>query len=250
MSLHNAAFLKSLTTSVISHYDVVRAAIVSWYYAIYYSSKAMIAAASAADPQTHSKTAIIWQADIVNKRLAIGPFQLSLKSVIATLVESEIATLRGNNPYDLSTTPFDLASAWGAIISYLSGTADYERWRTEQRVHDSTEFKRYGFKDFRRKAAKELRDRALSREPVNFLTQAFRYRGKANYRDSIYLSYGDNRSSSMKTFITDLDTVTAKFNFMACHYIGRRTESGSWSSFATDIATNARFTHTIDLSQI
>jgi hypothetical protein len=51
MSMHNVSALNSMG-NLINPYLIIRSAIVAWYYAIYYSSKAMIAATSGADPQT------------------------------------------------------------------------------------------------------------------------------------------------------------------------------------------------------
>lgn len=250
LALHNVGFLAALKNTNCVGYDMVRAAIISWYYAIYYSSKAMIAAASGGNPQTHAKTARVWQSDIVDNGLAVGPFGLSLKNITSKTVEAEVKKLRAGNPHDLNTLPTDKTSALGAVISYLSGTADYEKWRIEEEIRGSRDFKKLNVTDFRTKAARELRDNALSQAAVNFLVQAFRYRGKANYRDSIYLSYGVDRSDSISVFINDLEMVASKFVRMSGSYVSRRTEKGSWSRFANDLVENARFTLVIDPSEI
>jgi len=202
----------------------------------------MLAAASGSDPQTHAKTARVWQTDIVDHGLVVGPFRHCLNDITPAGVDAEIARLRGQNPHDLNLCPTDGETAYGAVLSYLKGTAEHEESRTEGGIRNSKEFKALGVNNFRTKAARELRDRALSREQVNFLVQAFRYRGKANYRDSIYLSYGDNRLDAVSTFTSDMELVAAKFIAMTCHYVSRRTEKGTWQAFAEDMRANARFT--------
>ncbi len=250
MSMHNVACLSALHHQQDVHYEVVRASIIAWYYAMYYACKAMLAAASASDPQTHSKTARVWQSDIVNHGLAVEPFSYSLQDLTPQAVDMKIRALRGHNPYDLNTRPANLEQAQGAVISYLKGTAEYQREEIEAEVRNSKEFKQLRVDNFRTRAARELRDRSLSNGLVNFMVQAFRYRGKANYRDSIYLSYGDDKSAYVSTFISDMAIVATKFSTMACHYISRRTERGTWQSFITDIEANARFEVTINLNEI
>lgn len=250
MSHHNAASLEAFASPDLNHYDVLRVGIVAWYYATYYACKSMIAAASGSDPQTHAKTARIWQSDIVENGLAVGPFRYVLNDLTPASVTKEIDSLRGQNPHDLNTRPDGEDSAYGAIVSYLKGTAEYVRWQVEEEVRGSREFRALGVDNFRTKAAREIRDKALSNEKVNFLIQAFRYRGKANYRDSIYLSYGADNSDTVTEFVSDLSVVAAKFVTMACHYVARRAEKGTWQSFVDDLDANSRFTPAVDLSEI
>lgn len=250
MALHNAASVEAFASPDLNHYDAVRASIVAWYYSTYYACKSMIAAASGSDPQTHAKTARIWHSDIVQKGLVVGPFRYVLNDLTPAGVTNEIDNLRGQNPHDLNTRPDNKDGAYGAIVSYLKGTAEYARWQVEEEVRGSREFRALGVDNFRTKAAREIRDKALSNEKVNFLVQAFRYRGKANYRDSIYLSYGADNSDTVTEFVTDLGIVATKFVAMACHYVAKRTEKGTWQSFVADLDANSRFTPVVDLSEI
>lgn len=242
MSLHNVSALQKFESLDDNHYDVVRSAIVAWYYAIYYSSKAMIAATSESDPQTHADTAKIWQNNIVSRGFAIEPFNLSISDITGKNVDEVITSLRGLNKYDTSTHPTNIEEAIGGVFSYLKGTAKYVQWQTEERVKNSREFKNLSVDNFRTKAARELRDNKLQGGLVNFLTQAFRYRGKANYRDSIYLSYGDNREGEIEIFIKDLENIALKFLKMAAFYASRRVEKGTWKAFIDDIDRNSQLT--------
>jgi hypothetical protein len=249
MALHNVSSIQK-AQELDEPYSFVRLTIVAWYYAIYYASKSMIAAATGSDPQTHSKTGKIWQTDIAPRRFAVAPFDFNFSNLTPANIEQTIAALRGENPYGLSATPTNREQAYGAAISYLKGTAEYKKERLEKEVKDGAEFKRQGFKDFKTKAARALRDEKLSSAQVNFLVQAHRYRGKANYRDAIYLSYGADNSEKLTVLIRDLAHVARAFTLMAAHYLSRRVSKDNWQNFINDVRANARFPLPYDLSEI
>ncbi|MDO9023019.1 hypothetical protein [Zwartia sp.] len=250
MGLHNLYGLKSLCTPETDKYGIVRSAIISWYYCTYYSSKAMIASCSGSDPQTHAKSAKVWQSDIVEAGLAVKPFSFMLSNVVTQTVNLEIAGLRQGNKHDLSLEPKNQVEALGAALSYLKGTAEYIKWQIEEEVKTSRSYRELAIQNFRTAAARAFRDEQLRRESVNFLVQAFRYRGKANYRDSIYLSYGADRTGRITSFVSDLSTVAERFLTMAAHYVARRTERGTWQQFVADMDENLRFESPIDLHAI
>jgi len=240
MSLHHLSALEKFSSLENNHYDIVRSAIISWYYGIYYAAKAMIAAEDGADPQTHSDAAKVWQNGIIKRKLAIGPFGANLIDLTNKNIEAEIKRLRGANNYDMSSTPSNEIEAWGCIYSYLKGTTKYTQWRTEEKIKSSKEFKKLNVANFRTKVARELRDEWFKKGSVNLLSQAFRYRGKANYRDSIYLSYGDNREDEIKILVDDLYMIAMKFLRMSAHFSSKRVESGTWNDFVDDISNNSR----------
>lgn len=240
MAFHNQASLVRLKEDVSHPYDVCRSAIISWYYSTYFTCSAMIAAASGSKQETHAKTTKAWQSDIVDAGLVMSPFSLNLSSLVQKTVEAEISSYRGSNEYNLNTYAENDDEAWGAVVSYLKGTWDYEKWRIEERVKTSPKFKALGVDNFRTKAARDLRDEQLAKNGVNYLIQAFRYRGKANYRDSIFLSYGYDNSGKIKKFVCDLETVSVAFQRMAAFYLSRRVEKGSWSDFIADLNENSR----------
>lgn len=249
MSLHNVSAIGAMG-SVEDPYPIVRSAIVAWYYATYYAAKAMLAASSGTDPQTHASAGKVWQVEIVDAGLAKAPFDLNVNGVTPSNVAQVITTLRAGNPHDLNIEPTDEDMARGALYSYLKGTAEYERWRLEEMVKDSREYKRGGFSSFRSNAAKALRDAKLNPASVNYLIQAFRYRGKANYRDAIYLSYGRDDTKKLKQFVTDLSTVAGAFSLMAAHYAARRVVRNDWAEFTADLEEYARFHLPFDMGDI
>ena len=178
--------------------------------------------------------------DIVEK-LTMSPFNLSLSTLVEKDYKSAIEIMREGNNFDLNNYPKNEKEAFGALFSYLQGTASYKKWETEENIKGSREFKNLGVSDFRTKVARELRDIKLEKGIVNFLVQAFRYRGKANYRDSVFLSYGNDRSEELKQFILDLDTVATAFMKMASTYAKARVHKSDWDSFVADLETNLRF---------
>ena len=240
MALHNVAALDEMSKEGSDQNAIVRSAIIAWYYAVYYSSSAMVAAASGTKQETHAATIRVWQNDIVGNNWAIGPFGLSLNTLVKKEVENIIKSLRNGNDFQLVNNPQNEREAWGAVYSYLSGTAGYEKWRMEEDIRDRGDLKKLGVKDFRTKKAKSLRDSKLEKGIVNFLTQAFRYRGKANYRDSIYLSYGEDRTESIKVLVENLNSVAATFLKCACFYSSKRVEKGGWDSFIVDLKQNLK----------
>lgn len=249
MSLHNVSAIDSME-EIENPYPVVRSAIIAWYYATYYAAKAMLAASSGTDPQTHAAAGKIWQSELVNAHLAKPPFDLSITDITPSHVQEVIVNLRGGNAHDLNTEPTDREMALGAAFSYLKGTAEYEQWRLEEQVKDSAAYKQGGFNSFRSNAAKALRDAKLGPAQVNFLVQAFRYRGKANYRDAIYLSYGRDDTDRLRQFVTDLGAVSGAFSLMAAHYVAKRVVRNDWALFVADITEYAKFDLPFDLAEI
>ena len=70
---------------------------------------------------------------------------------------------------------------------YLSGSAKWYAWKTTEEVRKSPAYKALGVSDFRTKAARSLRDACLSPRTMGFVHQASGYRGKANYREALFL---------------------------------------------------------------
>jgi hypothetical protein len=131
--------------------------------------------------------------------------------------------------------PTTAQEAWGCCAEYLSGTAGWERWNVEERVRDTAAFKALGVADFRTKAARQLRDAAYARRSIAFLHQASRYRGKANYRDAIFLAYGTSVPTQLAGFVDDMLAVLQAFAAMAGAYCSLRVGKPAWKEFVDDI---------------
>tara|TARA_R110002167_G_C12707254_1_gene655246 strand:+ start:72985 stop:73944 length:960 start_codon:yes stop_codon:yes gene_type:complete len=237
MSLSDISALTAIRNNPGMAHELVRQAVVSWYYSTYWSGRALMALKSTV-PETHAGLAKVWQATSISLP---SPFDLSIDNLMPNEIESQIKALREGNSHDLNSVPKTHEEAFGAYLSYLKGTAAYEREKIENRVRQSPQFKMLGKENFKSNVAKELRDPALIKGYANFFSMAFRFRGKAHYRDAIYLTYGDDREDAIKIFITDMEAVAKAF-FRTCSVaISRKTQSGKWEKFATDIKNNARF---------
>jgi len=241
MAIHNLHSLQSINESIDNPYSISRTQIVSWYYTIYYASSAMIGASSGTIQETHSSTAKVWNTEFIKKDLVIYPFDLSVDTLVEKKVKEKVKEVRHNNTYNLDNYPNDMEEAKGAIISYLNGTAGYKKWQIEEEIKKSKEFKKLKVDNFRKKIARELRDKKLEKGIVNFLVQAFRYRGKAHYRDSVFLSYGDDRTDDLKQFNKDLEIVAKAFLKMASRYIQMRVKEKDWDIFLSDLDSNLQF---------
>ena len=242
MSLQYVAGIAAMNGSTNKSYSFVRLAIISWYYSIYNASSAMISAYDGTKQEAHKKTSKVWH-NMVVANLVMSPFNLRIDDLRTKEVEVAVCDIRSKNEAqgDLSRPAKSKEEAFGAMCSYLIGTARYEQESVEEWVKDQKVFKDLGVKDFRTAKARELKNDRLQKEKINFLTQAIRYRGKANYRDSIYLAYGDNMEERIETFINDLERVSSKFLRMASYYVSRRVERGTWSEFVSDLDQNTRF---------
>lgn len=232
--LNQVAALKALA-AVPNKADVARTGIVTWYYGIYSAASAMTAAMDGSFQDNHTETARQWHARFPARKLAMDPFADCLSSLVATTVAAELAPIRSRGKHSLINTPTTPSEAWGCCAEYLSGTSGWEQWNIDQRIKDSREFKDLKVSDFRTKTARALRDAAYARNGIAFLHQASRYRGKANYRDAIYLAYGASVPSLLTTFVDDLVVVLTGFTAMAGAFCSMRMGKAAWTDFVDDL---------------
>ncbi len=236
-SLHQVAALNGLAL-VPNKADVARVGIVTWYYGVYGAASAMIAAADGSFPATHAATALQWDRQFALPKLAMEPFGDRLSSLVSHDIENELRVPRSRGKHALTSVPRTVEQAWGCHAEYLSGTANWEKWNVEQRVRQSRDFKALGVSDFRKKPARELRDESLRQKSICFLHEASRYRGKANYRDAIYLAYGTSVPKLAAGFIDDLLTVLMAFAAMAGAYCSKRMGRVRWDDFVSCLEKN------------
>jgi hypothetical protein len=232
--LNQIAALQALTLAP-NKADVARTAIVAWYYGVYSAASAMTAAMDGSFQDNHTETARKWQERFPAKNLAMAPFGDCLSSVVPSTVDVELAPVRARGQHSLVNEPTTAQEAWGCCAEYLSGTAGWERWNVEERVRDAAAFKVLGVSDFRTKAARELRDAGYARRGIAFLHQASRYRGKANYRDAIYLAYGTSVPTQLSGFVEDMLVVLKAFAAMAGAYCSLRVGKAAWTAFVDDL---------------
>jgi hypothetical protein len=204
--------------------DFLHSAIVSWYYGLYCSAGAMLAAADGSVQEDHRGTANSWDRQIVQNGLILSPFDVCVSTSIKKDCEEYIALLHGGNPFSNDQTSANHEQAIEACLSYFKGTAKYERTRAEERIKTHKDFKDLKVANFRTRHARELRDHYLDNKAVGFLHQAFRYRGKAKYRDALCLGYGTEYTATLEKLLRDMYTVLLAFVRASSHYCSRRVE--------------------------
>jgi len=139
--------------------------------------------------------------------------------------------------YDLTKSFIeDRGVAQGMVCSYLSGTAD---WRVKQVKEQIILDSKGKINDFRTKANRDVRDSRLPGQ-INYLNCAYRYRGKANYRDSMFLSYGREHSWLNSQYISSLYVIAA-FNFTCgLAFAEKRIGKKYVTAFVTDLSAHLR----------
>jgi hypothetical protein len=132
------------------------------------------------------------------------------------------------------------ATVWDGQIA-SRGLVNWWRWRAEEDLKTSREFKALGAKDSRTKPARELRDSRLSGRSVAFLHQASRYRGKANYREALFLGYGPGIEPMLASYVDDLAKVLAGFATAAGAFCSKRLGSPRWDDFVGNLESKRSF---------
>lgn len=233
-TLHQIASLRAMSETK-NKADVARIGIVAWYYGIYGAASAMITGADGSFQETHAATAQQWDRCFSANKLVLDPFADRLSSLLDSTVKTELSPLRTRGKHSLVNVPKNFNQAWGCIAEYLSGTSDREQDAIKDRVRQTQDFKALGVNDFRSGTAKALRDKAFEKRSISFLHQAYRYRGKANYRDAIFLAYGAGVPSIVDGLISDLATVLTAFSTMAAGYVSFRIGGDYWNEFLNDL---------------
>lgn len=240
-SLHYLAAVKSIASLKEETYDLIRPAIISWYYALYFASKAFLWAKCSNAGETHTGTAKQLQHHVIFNNLFIEPFSMYLPTIVEKEFEKHISENYRCDRFELINEPRTNDDAQSALVAYLRGTAKYEQEKTTNSVRKKPEFKNLKVDNFRTKKARELRDRWFRKKYVNILVQAFRYRGKANYRDGLYLSYGDDQIEKIFRLTEDMHSVAKAFMVMVTKYLICRVPSKLWNEYCADIKANTRF---------
>ncbi len=225
MAFHYINSLKTInsiiTIDTIS--SITRTQIINWYYAIYYSTKAMTWSENKLYSEQHAGVAKDWH-ELIKRNLVMEPFNFYLDSLVKEKYENKIEEYKKilkvpkvSKP--LNRYPENISDAYAAILAYLQGTANFYREKKENEIKD-----KLGIDNFRKKINRQKRDNYLSKYFVNFLHEAFRYRGKANYRDSLFLMYKkeDNKEDKLYELMRDLEIVGETFINMSLIFIKQK----------------------------
>ena len=237
MSLHHLASLKAMASST-NRIDLSRSAIVTWYYGIFHAASAMIAAQDGSFQDAHAETANAWDRNFSGRPYVPKVFSYRVTTLVGKDVEREIKTLRAGNAFKLDSEPKNVQQAFGACMSYLKGSA---KWKAKYIEEDllRKELKKLDLTNFRTNKAKEIRDERLTGKTFGFVHQAFRYRGKANYREALFISYGSHVEPMLANFYTDLFSVLEAFLCMAGAFCAQRIGKDLWNAYHDDVSTNA-----------
>lgn len=239
MALHHLASIRAMGGNG-KRIDTARSAIVTWYYGIYHAASAMIAAKDGCCQENHTETANAWDRQFAVPGLVPEPFSWRVSTLVTKDVAAEIDKLRRGNKHGLNSWPADTAEALGACMAYLKGSAE---WRAEYIEEDlkRKELKALKLDNFRTRQAQELRDARLRSKGFGFVHQAFRYRGKANYREALFISYGKGIEAQLADFHADLDKVLSAFLAVAGAFCARRIGKAHWNDYHTDLTSNTSF---------
>jgi hypothetical protein len=240
-ALHQCSALHALR-SVPRKADIARVGIVTWYYGVYAAASAMVAAQDGSFQDDHTGTAGVWDRQIAACGLIIPPFDARISTLKKKDADREITDLLTVPRFDLAgAAPNTLEEARGASHAYLSGSAGWWRWKIEEDVRSSRDFRALGVADFRTKAARALRDNRLSGRGICFLHQASRYRGKANYREALFLGYGLSIEARLASYVDDLSAVLDAFVTAAGIFCSRRLGKNVWDEFTEDLEHRRAF---------
>lgn len=241
LALHQCSALRALR-SVQCKSDTARIAIVSWYYGIYAAASAMVVAQDGSFQNDHTGTANTWDRQIAAHGLIPPPFSMRLSTLADPRRKLELSKFRTAPVFALAgKPPVSVSESHGAAHAYLSGSASWWRWKAEKDIRASRDFRALGVKDFRSKAARNLRDSRLESRSVSFLHQAFRYRGKANYREALFLCYGVATEQRLGGYDDDLSAVLDAFVTASGIFCSRRLGSEVWKSFISDLEAQRAF---------
>lgn len=208
--------------------------VVSWYYAIYTAMRSMLAASGVGTADTHSATIKSVGASLRTK--LPHPLNMQATWIRNEDFSKELPNYPGVGSSDLTAafTP-TRQCAQEMLLGYLSGTRKREVDGLKERLR-----KEKGFESFRTKVARDARDAALKSRIYNFMHCAYRYRGKANYRDAIYIAYGSRELANRDEFLQALAT-SSKFAFIcALAFVRVRLGGNVQDMFVKDLSANLR----------
>lgn len=203
--------------------------VVSWYYANFHALRAIIASQNAEVEQTHSAVAKRCAQDDIRQKLP-HPYDMSATHSHGKKFISEL-------PLDPNAAGANLLGEFDGtaqqsnafMLGYLNGTCDFEYKKIASQIK-----RELGVADLRTRRARELRDDRLRNRPIGFMHCAFRFRGKANYRDGIFMTYGSNGRAEVNRFVKGL-AATSQFMFLtSVAFVSRRCPRSLVEGFASD----------------
>src|SRR5262249_12711057 len=224
--------LRSLESMSLTSAWVRPAAVVVWYYAYYGAVRSMLASVAQPSEDDHKKTMRAYLCALAGR--LPHPFDMRAKWVKNESYSPSLPTVGSSMSCNLSKSfPGTRAAAQGMLIQYLVGTAQHYADRTKKQL--SPKFPN-GFKTA---AARAARDARLEKE-IGLMHCAFRYRGKANYRDALYLAYGEKNLAAASRFVEDLRVSAQAFTVLALVVLQRTQGKQIVQDFCADLSVSLR----------
>jgi len=212
-------------------------AVVTWYYALYGAVRSMLASVAQTAGDDHRKTMRTFQGSLAGR--LPHPFNMQATWIKNEDFAAHLPSVPAVNGYDLTKTFVpNRAEAQGMLLQYLRGSAAHYTERTKLNL--SKQFPA-GFKSLKARAA---RDKAIDKQ-IGLMHCAFRYRGKANYRDALYLAYGQRNPPAGTRFVEDLRIVAHAVSVLALVVFRRTRGKKDLADFCADLSTSLRGVTTI-----
>lgn len=223
-TLSLCSYEKSLTNAIWAQ----PSAVISWYYGCYMSVRAMFLAFEHKVDDNHSSIMKAFASSLAQHL----PHPFNMESVYNKNEDYNITlpsfpSVSSSN-LSINLDENDRNQAQGMICEYLNGTSNYYTWETKEKIK-----RREGIANFRTNDAKAIRNKLLQKK-IGFMHCAFRYRGKANYRDGIYLTYG-SASTTPDSFFNDLHIVSRFFFLCALAMLFRVGNQSEVKAFLEDL---------------
>ena len=233
LALHHLSALKTLAATG-QDTEFGRVGVITWYYGLANAAAAMTAAQAGTYHETDAESHRGWDAHIASRGLAMEPFGWRVPSLLARAIADEVSAIRGTSSGNLQAQPTGPAEAIGVAAQYLKGSAAWYAREAEERLRRHRDFVARGLTDFRKKEARALRDQRLAGRSIGFMHQAYRYRGKANHREALFLAYGPQAKSILAGYLDDQQRVLSAFVGMAGAFAAARLPAALWMEFLDD----------------
>lgn len=207
-------------------------AVVTWYYALYGAVRSMLASVGQPSGDDHRTTMRTFQGNLAGRMP--HPFNMRARWLRNEAYEVTLPSNPGAASFDLIRGFEDnSACAQGMLLQYLTGTASHYAERTKGQLAQRFP------NGFRTAAARAARDARIEKE-LGLMHCAFRFRGKANYRDALYLSYGQRNPAAGERFIEDLKVSAQAMALIAIVMLGRTRGAQTATSLRDDLSQSLR----------
>jgi hypothetical protein len=249
-SLHELVAIKAMAEAN-NEATFYRSSIVAWYYAIYHGAKAMVCIQSQQSPDAHIPLASLWLDNLAKRELIMPPFHLCLDSLVEKTYIESLTSKGYGTQFTVNQVPYSIEESNAAHLSYFKGCADWYQEREKKERIEPDLRKQLKLENFRTKEAKQFRDERLGKKKLGFLHMAYRFRGKAHYRDSIYLALNSNIKQpsipdEKAQFIQDLYYSARAFITMAGAFCFSKIDRTLRENFIKDFKENKTFIFDID----